>query len=150
MHLGDDSVTNKNLAKGKKVIGKGAKRIIYDRGNGYVLKVPKSKKGFISNKREVSMYRSCPLNLKKHLGKIKDFGKEYRWVIMEKYTRGFPKSIRYARKLKELKRLFIKGGIFPWDIESRYGKPNYKNLRLKKNGEIVVIDYGNFSFLRKK
>jgi hypothetical protein len=140
----------KNQIKGKKPYGLGARRIVYDQGNGYVLKIPIGKDGLISNEREVKIYRLSPLHLKKYLRKIKEYGQGYRWLTIKKYSRHFPISIKYAQILQKLKKIFKKGGIIPWEIVSRYNKPNYQNLRLKKNGEIVVIDYGNFRFSRKK
>jgi hypothetical protein len=69
---------------------------------------------------------------------------------MRKYNRKFPNSKEYKRKLNELRTIFRKNGIIPYEVVSRQGEPNFKILRLDQNGEIVVIDYGNFRFLRKK
>jgi hypothetical protein len=145
----DYSVTNKTQIERKKIIGVGARRIVYDLGNGYVLKVAKSKYGIKSNKREVITFNSSPARVKKLLGKITYYEYKFHWVIMKKYTRKFPHSKKYKRKLYHLRRLFRNKGIYPYDVVSRKGKPNYNNLRIKKNGRIAVIDYGNFSFRRK-
>ncbi|MDB5054137.1 MAG: hypothetical protein JWM44_2187 [Bacilli bacterium] len=143
------SVNNKTLIKAEKIIGVGARRVVYDLGNGYVLKIAKSKYGIKSNKREVITFNSCPTRVKKLLGEITNYEYKYHWVIMKKYTRKFPHLKKYKRKLYQLRRLFRNYGIYPYEVVSRKGKPNYKNLRLKKNGRIVVIDYGNFRFRRK-
>lgn len=145
---GDDSVKKKKQTKTKKIIGSGARRVVYDLGNGFVLKVARSKDGVISNQREVAAFHSLPPDLRNNLGKIIGYEKKYQWVKMRKYQREFPRHIVYARKLGQLKQLFLKHGIIPWDVTSRTGKPNYKNLRIRKNGAIVVIDYGNFRIQR--
>jgi hypothetical protein len=133
-----------NKIKGKKMIGSGARRIVYDLGNGYVIKVAKSKYGIISNKREVITYKSSPVPVKKWLGEITDYDYKYHWVTMKKYNQKFPHLKKYKQKLYQLRRLFRNNGIIPYEVVSRKGAPNFQNLRLKKNGEIVVIDYGNF------
>jgi hypothetical protein len=132
----------------RKIIGVGARRVVYDLGNGYVVKVAKSKYGIKSNKREVKTFNSCSTRVKKLLGKITNYDYKYHWVIMKKHTRKFPHLKKYKRKLSQLRRLFRKYGIYPYEVVSRKGKPNYQNLRLKKHGRIVVIDYGNFRFRR--
>jgi hypothetical protein len=133
----------------KKFIGLGARRIVYDLGNGYVLKVARSKYGIKSNKREVITFNSSQYPVKKQLGQIIDYDYKYRWVKMKKYYRKFPRQKNYNRKLYRLRCLFRNYGIIPYEIVSRKGSPNFQNLRLKKNGEIVVIDYGNFRYRRE-
>lgn len=135
--------------KGKKIIGEGARRIVYDLRNGCVLKVAKSKYGIKSNKREVITFYSSSASIKKQLGKIINYENKYHWVKMKKYTRKFPHLKEYKRKVYQLRYLFRNSGIIPYEVVTRKGKPNYNNLRLKKNGRIVVIDYGNFRFRRK-
>lgn len=133
------------------VYGEGARRLVYDLGygsSGSVLKVPKSKFGIISNKREVKLFRTSSWRLKKHLGTIREYGRGYKWVKMKKYTRLFPTSKKYARKLKKLRKLFRRYGIYPYEVVSRRGEPNYQNLRLNRHGVIKVIDYGNFQYSR--
>jgi hypothetical protein len=96
------------------------------------------------------MYKSCKSSVRKYIGTIVDYGQGYAWIIMKKYIVDFPMSKRYKRKLSRLKRKFKKLGIYPYEMFSRTGKPNYQNLRLKLNGKIVVIDYGNFKYKRRK
>lgn len=139
---------NKNQSKRKKIIGEGARRIVYDLGNGCVLKVAKSKHGINSNKREVIMYKSSPASIKKRLGQIMGHGKKYNWVKMKKYTWKFPNQEWYKRDLYKLRNIFRNNGINPYEILRNNGKPNYSNLRLNKNGMVIVIDYGNFRFHR--
>jgi hypothetical protein len=139
-----------NKIKGKKIIGVGTRRIVYDLGNGYVLKVAKSKYGIKSNKREVITFNSSPAQVKKLLGEITDYEYKYHWVTMKKYTQKFPHLKEYKRKLNQLRRIFRNYGIIPYEVVSRKGEPNYQNLRLEKNGGIVVIDYGNFRYFVEK
>ncbi|KRF09893.1 hypothetical protein [Paenibacillus sp. Soil787] len=133
----------KKMIKGKKVIGVGKWRVVHDLGNHHVIKVAKSKNGRSSNKQEVIIYKSAPSRIKKYLGKVITHGFGYRFLIMKRYKRMFPRSKKYKRKLSSLKRRFIMKGIIPHDLASI-------NLRLKNNGRIVIIDYGNFEKRRKK
>lgn len=133
----------KNIMKRNKVIGSGAKRLVYDMGNGKVLKVARSKKGIRSNAMEVAIYKSSPEPIKKHLGRIIRYGAT--WVIMKKYSSSFPKSNKYRINFMRMQAKFMKHGIIPNDLISwRDGKPNPKNLRLNQRKDIIVIDYGDF------
>jgi hypothetical protein len=67
---------------------------------------------------------------------------------MKRYLLHFPKSKKYNQKLHKVRTKFKKNGIIPHEVVSRRGAPNFQNLRLKNNGEIVVIDYGNFRLRR--
>ncbi|MCZ8517198.1 hypothetical protein O9H85_33590 [Paenibacillus filicis] len=131
----------RKLIKGKQVFGEGASRIVYDLGNGYVLKVAKSKKAIKYNKREIRIYKSVPSTIKKHLAEIIHYGRS--WLIMKKYDRKFPKSRQYVSKLNTLKSKFRKNGITPFDITR-------DNLRLNTSGKIKVIDYGNFKLHNRR
>jgi hypothetical protein len=140
----------KRRIKGKKLIGIGGTRIVYDLGNGYVFKIAKSKKGILCNKMEATMYQSSlkPL-LKDHLAPIIDYDKAYRWIIMKKYDRKFPAASEiYRRKLKKLVKTFLVHRIIPSDGVRHYIKPYTPNLRIKRNRQIVVIDYGGFKYGR--
>lgn len=133
----------RHIIKSNKIIGSGAKRIVYDLGNNTVLKVAKSKKGIRNNEMEVAIYKSSPYPIKKHLGQIIKYGDT--WVIMKKYSRRFPKSKKYRSIFMRMQTRFKKYGIIPDDLVSRRdGKPNLKNLRLNQNKDIIVIDYGDF------
>ncbi|MBB3125432.1 hypothetical protein FHS19_000086 [Paenibacillus rhizosphaerae] len=135
----------KKLIGDGKFIGEGARRVVYDIGNGFVIKVAKSKYGIKSNKKEVFIYFSSPYSIRKHLGKIIDYGDEYRWIIMRKYNQNFPHSKKYKEKLYELRSKFSYYGIIPYEVVMRKdGNPNYNNLRVKNSKKIIVIDYGNF------
>ncbi len=129
----------------KRFLGMGARRIVFDLRNGLVLKQAKSKFGVKSNRKEAMFYRTTPLTLKKHLGKILSCHPGYRWVIMKKYTQEVPKTYAYQERVVKLKHKFRIYGIMPYEVTRRLtGKPNYPNLRLNSNGRIIVIDYGNF------
>jgi hypothetical protein len=127
--------------KGRKVIGSGKRRIVYDLDNGFVMKVATSKIGIKINKREGKMYESVPSHIRIYLAQIKKYGRG--WIIMKKYVRQVPKSQSYKKEVLNMKATFRQNGITPNDV-SRHGKVLYKNIRLKPNGQIVVIDYGNF------
>jgi hypothetical protein len=135
----------KRKIKGKKFIGSGVTRVAYDLGNGNVMKIAKSKKGILCNKKEVTIYKSSLKPLKKYLAQIVDYDTAYHWVTMKKYSRKFPISTKYRQELMKLVKKFLDNGIIPSKGTGRYDKPpRSKNLRLKNNGGIVVIDYGNF------
>jgi hypothetical protein len=131
------------MIHGKKFIGEGARRRVYDLGNGNVLKVAKSKYGIKSNKREIRTYKSAPSQVKKYIAKIRDHDDQYRWLVMKNYQLLFPQTKKYKKKLRKVKTRFKRNGIIPYEAYSQ-GEPNLQNLRIKKNGKIVVIDYGNF------
>ncbi|MGO4274934.1 hypothetical protein AB4Z22_34750 [Paenibacillus sp. TAF58] len=133
----------RKMIKGKKVIGVGKWRVVHDLGNHYVIKVAKSKNGRSSNWKEVNIYKSAPSRIKKYLGRVITHGHGYRILVMKKYKRMFPRSKKYWSKLFALKSKFRRKGIIPHDLSST-------NLRLKNNGQIVIIDYGNFEKRRKK
>jgi hypothetical protein len=136
----------KKKFKVKKFIGSGARRLVYDLGNGNVLKVAKSIYGIKSNKTEVIMYQSSPTPLKKYLGKVIDYGSGYDWLIMKKYMLEFPSSKQYKRNIHQVRVKFKKNGILPFECVDRYGNANYQNLRLRDNNKTVIIDYGNFKY----
>jgi hypothetical protein len=131
---------------GRKVIGSGKYRTVYDLGSGYVMKVATSKLGIKINEREGKMYESVPSKLRIYLAQIKKYG--IGWIIMKKYDREVPKSQSYKKKVLDIKAAFRKNGITPNDVTLR-GELQYQNIRLKPNGQIVVIDYGNFKFNNK-
>jgi hypothetical protein len=134
----------KKMIKGKNIIGVGRRRKVYDLGNGYTLKVAKSKDGITNNKQEVMMYRSSPPALKKHLGLIQKHGSKYSWIKMKKYTVDFRNTKINRKKLSDMNGKFRRYGIIPKDIASPGSQQH--NLRLESNGEIIVIDYGNFIY----
>ncbi|MGK5508650.1 hypothetical protein ACSNN6_28340 [Brevibacillus formosus] len=132
----------------KKNIGSGVYRDVYDIGNGLVLKVAKSKYGRCCNKKEVKMYMSSPYSVRKHLGRILEFDRDFSSIKMIKYVRKFPLSKIYRRKLMKTIAYFRNHGILPFDVITGKGKPRVNNLRLKRDGNIVFIDYGNFLYRR--
>ncbi|WP_261302754.1 hypothetical protein [Paenibacillus andongensis] len=135
----------KKMIRGKNIIGLGSRRVVYDLGNGYVLKVAKSKYGIKSNKKEVAICMSSPSELKKHLGHILKHDDRFNWIIMKNYYKNFRKNKETMKKFFDMKGKFKKNRIIPYEISGREG-PNYQNLRLNSDGEIVVIDYGNFKY----
>jgi hypothetical protein len=145
----------KRKIKGKKYIGSGVTRVVYDLGNGYVMKIAKSKKGIKCNKREVDMYKLSLKSLRKYFAQIIYYDTDYRWVIMKKYDRKFRNSRINRRLLMKLVKKFLDNGIIPSRGTGNYYKSYARNLRLKKHlrlkrsNQIVVIDYGGFRFRRK-
>lgn len=133
------------MIRGKNIIGTGARRVVYDLGNGFVLKLAKSDDGIKSNRKEVILYKSSPPELKKHLAPVVKYGKGYRWIIMKKYDRPYRNTTINMQKLSIMKAKFRKKRIIPYETLGVHG-PYYQNIRLKPDGEVVVIDYGNFMY----
>ncbi|URT73201.1 hypothetical protein [Cytobacillus firmus] len=117
------------------MIGSGSHRIVYDLQNNYVLKIVISRKGFFNNRNEYNIYNNCPPGLKEHLCPVIEIGQG--WIIMERMVPGIPMDEKYAEKLSQLNSKFSNYGITPFDVKNT-------NLALSQEGEIVVIDYGNF------
>lgn len=112
-------------------LGHGFYRLVYDLGNGYVLKVAISSSGMRCNELEYRLYASCTKHIKQHLCPVAGFG--HGWIIMKKMkVAGTGKHL----KLKVLSKKFRKAGILPYDMK-RANSAMYE-------GRIVVIDYGNF------
>ncbi|OZB92353.1 hypothetical protein [Paenibacillus sp. XY044] len=136
----------KELISHKKIIGVGARRVVYVLGNNFVLKVAKSKYGIKSNKKEVMLYKLSPSKIKKHLARVQQYGDGYDWLVMKRYCSNFKKNNTNMRRLFAMKAKFRYYGVLPFEVTTNNGKPNYENIRLKSNNEIVVIDYGNFKW----
>ncbi|OLO28598.1 hypothetical protein BTR23_16895 [Alkalihalophilus pseudofirmus] len=60
---------------------------------------------------------------------------------MERMSTKVPENIIYKIKLNQLKENFVREGIEPKDMKRG-------NLALSKEGEIIVIDYGNFKKMK--
>ncbi|MBX9974047.1 hypothetical protein [Cytobacillus firmus] len=118
-----------------KMIGGGSHRIVYDLQNGYVVKIALRKRGFKSNKVEYNLFLNSPPKLQKHLCPVVELGQG--WIIMKKVDKELPRSTEYEEKISNLGNLFLSYGIKPLDLKR-------KNLALTQDGEITVIDYGNF------
>jgi hypothetical protein len=131
------------LIMGKKIIGEGVTRIVFDLENGCVIKVAKTVHGINGNNAEAIIYKLAPPTIRKHLAKVIKHGSD--WLIMKKYDLTIPKSKSYKRKLSILIAKLQKEGIIYADITRGHNKPNRKNLRIDRDGKIIVIDYGNFT-----
>lgn len=137
-------IAKRQLSLPYRMIDCGSKRIVYDLGNGLVLKVAINRKGLRDNRKEMKVYRSAPRYLKKHLARIRQYGRG--WLVMDKVTRKIPpKSLKYRARLRRLKYRFKRRGIVPKDLISKKQKKlKGSNTRLNRKGRIVIIDYGNF------
>jgi len=138
-------------------LGAGKHRIVYDVGDGRVLKVALVAKGIECNAREESLYRKAPPELRKHLCPVLAAGPG--WLVMKKLTKPMPRGRRYKRGLRRILKLAESHGVRISDIFSRRtGNPKRNNVRLSSRGRIVLIDYANLypsgdgrimSFLRR-
>lgn len=128
------------------VIGIGSNRVVYDIGNGLVLKVAISKKGIKHNEIEAKIYRNVPSSLKKYLAKVIDQG--YGWIIMKKMNNKVPHTKKHSKIVVTIYNKFTEVGIKPRDIKKK-NKPKWKNIGLNEEGQITIIDYGDFQIFKK-
>lgn len=125
-----------------KEIGAGRHRIVFDLGNGLVLKVAKGAKGIRCNKNEANLYHSVPSSLKKHLCKIIEYG--HGWIIMKNIKDSMPKKKEYKKQVIQVLEQFCSYGVKISDIvDKKTGNVRRKNVRLNKAKQIVIIDYAN-------
>ncbi len=123
-------------------IGEGKHRIVYDLGDGRVLKVASAPKGIECNAQEAALYREAPPALRKHLCPVLDDGRG--WLVMKKMTKRFPRDRKYERRLRRVLELGETYGLRISDIYSRRtGKPRRNNIRITSSGRVVLIDYAN-------
>jgi hypothetical protein len=112
---------------------------VFDLENGYVLKVAINDWGMKSNKQEYKLFFNSPSLIQKHLCPVIEFG--YGWIIMKKMIQKIPLDQEYDIKIAQFIKLFMENGIEPKDIKD-------KNLALSENGELVAVDYGNFTVIK--
>jgi hypothetical protein len=129
------------------VLGIGHYRIVYDLGNGKVLKVPRLIKGIECNNKEVSLYYSCSPEVRVHFCEIKDYGDS--WLVMKKLKKKVPSKKVYTEELKKAVNTLKKQGIKVSDVFNGSSiKEN--NVRFdKKLNKAVVIDYAKMRYLKK-
>lgn len=127
------SIAMKSLKLNYHIIGNGLTRIVYDLGNGYVLKVATTDYGIQCNKTEYEIYNKCSPIIRAILCPVIQYG--YSWIIMKKLARKTPEIP--AIMILRLKNKFLTHGIIPKDLKRT-------NLALSNRGTITVIDYGNF------
>jgi hypothetical protein len=133
---------SKKLKLPYKEIGVGKHRVVFDLGNGLVLKVAKVAKGITCNKNEVDLYQSASSTLRKHLCKIVEYG--YGWLIMKKINKIVPKKKKYKKQLIRILKKFRNICIRISDLTiKKSGNIKKKNIRLKRDKKIVIIDYAN-------
>lgn len=131
-----------------KVIGEGKSRIVFDLENGSVLKIAFSVRGIKDIQSEVTLYESSPSTVKNHLAEVIDYG--HGWCIMKKIENVASNSkeyrdLVYRNLVYKLRDEFLREGIIPDDLTNRRNdEPRWKNFGIDKQGQIVVIDYGNF------
>lgn len=135
-------IAKKKLNLPYRILGTGKKRIVYALNKAHVLKVAILPNGIKNNRREVRIYKKAHSKVKKHFAKIVAHGRG--WLIMKKFTKRVPSS--KINKVLRLKRKLIENGIHPDDFVFKSGKKfSRSNIRLSRNGRIVIIDYGNFT-----
>jgi hypothetical protein len=130
------------------VMGIGHYRIVYDLGDGNVLKVPRLLKGIECNEKEISLYHRCPSDVRVHFAKVIDYGEG--WLVMKKLKSKVPsKKSTYKEELRAAIKVLAKDGIKVFDVfNGRSLKDN--NVRFDKNlKKAVVIDYAKVKLSKK-
>ncbi|WP_155889995.1 hypothetical protein [Peribacillus kribbensis] len=118
-----------------RILGQGLNRIVFDLGNGHVLKIALSEVGLLSNKNEHSLYTDCHPSVKKYLCPVKEHGNG--WIVMKKMDDKLPPTLQNFNKLINLHARFFSQGILPVDLRP-------VNTALDKKGKLKIIDYGLF------
>lgn len=145
----EQMVTNL-MRKDYKYINSGSGRLVFDLGNGYVVKVAKNQKGLAQNETE---YRIASKDDTHLFARILDVSEDFKYLIMEKAEK--IKSISYVWhyfNVKSNRRLY--------QIEELRDIASRNNLVLldfgrsanwgKVNDKPVIIDYGFTKEVRKK
>jgi len=140
-----------NIARGRyRYIGKGSGRIVYDLGNGKVLKSAKNMKGIAQN---IEEYRIALADNSGLFARIYDMSGDYRFLIMDKADgiRDISHVWKYfhVRSNNELYQLRILREIsVRYDLLIRdLGRAVNWGLI---NGRPVIIDYGFTRDVRRK
>lgn len=132
------SVVKSELRLPYPIIGWGARRVCFDIGKGFVLKVAIGRKGILQCTDEWNFYHTVSPDMKKLFCKAIAAGDG--WIIMEKIEDQIPCTEKYDKKIKGIGKYLEKHGIKPYDLINR-------NARLNKKGEIVIVDYSGYQQL---
>lgn len=140
-----------NLARGRyRYIGKGSGRIVYDLGNGKVVKSAKNMKGIAQN---IEEYRIALADDSGMFARVYDISGDYRYLIMDKANgvRDISQiwSFFHVKNNNELYQLRILQEIsFRYDLLIRdLGRAVNWGLI---NGRPVIIDYGFTRDVRRR
>lgn len=125
------------------LIDVGSYRAVFDLKDK-VLKVAITPNGINNVDTETSMLENTPDVLKKHLAHVHESG--HGWLIMDQLNKELPQTQEYIDRVLQMEQEFKDSGIEPLDVTYYHDEeePNWENLRLNDEGEIVIIDYGNF------
>lgn len=140
-----------NISRGKyRYIGKGSGRIVYDMGNGSVIKAAKNRKGIAQN---IEEYRIAQVDDSGLFAKVLTVSDNYRFLIMDKAER--IKDISYVwnyfhvrsnielYQVHEIRNLSEKYNLMIWD----FGRSvNWGQI----NGRPIIIDYGFTRQVRRR
>ncbi|WP_309119566.1 hypothetical protein [Paenibacillus sp.] len=125
------------------IAGVGKHRVVFDAGEGLVLKVAKVQEGVERNGTEVWLYDRSPPELRRHLCPIVDFG--YGWIVMKKMAARVPSRDRYVEQLDRICEGFLAAGLVIMDLYARrLNRPKQGNVRFdEKRDKVVLIDYAD-------
>ncbi|WP_409292565.1 hypothetical protein [Peribacillus sp. SCS-37] len=118
-----------------KKLGIGQNRMVFDMENGFVLKIPLSAVGAVSNRREFYLFNSSSPEIKQYLCPVAEWGEG--WVVMEKADCSQQHHTSSLRQLLSMQSKFLKHKILPIDL-----RPG--NAGINKQGKVVIFDYGLF------
>ena len=134
---------SQNISQRKySVIGSGSGRLVFDMGNGYVVKMAKNKKGIAQNKAEYQIAAADHSDL---FAKIVTVSEGYRYLVMEKAERIRSISVVWnyfnVHSNRELSQLELFNNILEkYDLlmSDLYRKTSWGIV----SGRPVIIDYG--------
>ncbi|WP_409305795.1 hypothetical protein [Peribacillus sp. SCS-155] len=123
-----------------KIIGKGCNRIVYELNDQFVIKIAISVLGIENNLYEHLLFKYCPPPIRHYFCPIIEKGEG--WIIMKKMMNCVPEGEPFDTKINKMIENLQNGGIEAKDLKRG-------NMALSKSGEIVLLDYGNFSMPSK-
>lgn len=149
MRVNFEAISRGISSKRLPVVGMGSGRIVYDIGNGYVVKKARNKKGLAQNKAEFKIAAGSRSSL---IADVMSVSMDYMYLIMEKAEKiGSVETVcRYfgVSSLKELFRMkFFREFLHKNDLllPDLYQKSSWGII----NGRPVLVDYGFTKDVRK-
>ena len=150
MEVNFEQMVTNLMRKDYKYINSGSGRLVFDLGNGYVVKVSKNRKGLAQNEAE---YRIASKDDTHLFARVLDISEDFKYLIMEKAEK--IKSISYVwhyfnvksnrrlYRIEELRDIACRNNLILLDFgrSANWGKVNDKP---------VIIDYGFTKEVKEK
>jgi hypothetical protein len=144
-----NAISDRIALKSLRMIGMGSGRVVYDLGDGYVVKKARNKKGLVQNKGE---YMIASRNRSELFADVISVSEDYIYLIMKKAEKILSynevwkyynvKNFNELFRLDNLKEIIRKNELLLPDL---YRKTSWGII----NGRPVLIDYGFTKEVRK-